>query len=122
MPACEQRNLMYEDSAVCVCGIFIELVDNKKFVMCMSLCCKDICSMIFVQCPHGGIVILPQPSAMFVSLCPHRATAASTQCDVDPVCVPIEPSSTQCDVDPVCAPIEPSSTLCDVDPVCDPMY
>ena len=53
------------------------------------------------------------------SVWPHRAILH--QCDVDPVCGPIELSSTQCGVGPVCGPIELSSTQCDVDPVCVPI-
>ena len=73
---------------------------------------------------------------------PHRAifqptSTASTQCDVGPVCVPIEllstyfnlPPPTQCDVGPVCVPIEllstyfnlPPPTQCGVGSVCIPI-
>ena len=53
---------------------------------------------------------------------PEIINLPSTQCDVNPVCIPrdYQSASTQCDVDPECVPrdYQPASTQCDVDPVC----
>ena len=67
------------------------------------------------MCPHRAIVNLLQP--------------ASTQCVVDPVCVPIELADPVCVpielADPVCVPIELADPVCVpielADPVCVPI-
>ena len=47
-----------------------------------------------------------------------QPASTSTQCAVDPMCVPIALLSTQFAVDPMCGPIELLSTQCAVDPMC----
>ena len=50
-----------------------------------------------------------------VCVCMEEMGEISTQCNINPVCVPIELSSTQCDdVGPVCVSIELSSTQCGI--------
>ena len=55
--------------------------------------------------PNRAIVNLRQPVCVLIQL----LSTGSTQCDIDPVCVPIELLSTKYYTDSVCVPIELSS-------------
>ena len=56
---------------------------------------EDLETTKLIVISTGPIQLLPTSKSATIEL-------LATQCDVDPVCVPIKLSSNKCDVDPVC--------------------
>ena len=86
--------------------LFDVVLQLYMFCFCCSVEVHTRLASLQVQCCNSSFLV-----------CPHCVSAqsyfqtASTQCDVDPVCVPhraninlLQPASTQCDVDPVGVP------------------
>ena len=122
----------------------IQCVPTELLTTCFNLSQP---SVVLVQCVSPIELLttyfnLPQPSVMLIQCVPHRAIVnllqpASTQCDVDPVCAPIELLTTYvlqlASLNPVwcwsrVGPhraidylLQPARNQCDVDPVCVPV-